>query len=110
MNTPARMAAVRMPVPVAESQLKRKIASSGLVDLPAVGAGTTGGGRTTTLCRLTTGVFGEVTPAQARGCVSALPAGGLPLRTSFTCGTPQRKTRTLNNTHGTQARVISRLV
>ena len=39
MSSPARMAASRMPVPVAESQLKVKTAAS------AVGAATTGGMR-----------------------------------------------------------------
>jgi thioredoxin reductase (NADPH) len=42
MMNPARMAEARMPVPVAESQLSLKIASSGLVGLSGVDLGTTG--------------------------------------------------------------------
>ena len=50
MMNPPMMADARIPVPVAESQLKVKIASSGFVGFSGVGIGTTGGVRTTTWC------------------------------------------------------------
>src|SRR5438093_12422301 len=80
-----------MPVPVAESQLSVKTASSGFVGLSGVGWTTTGGVRTTMLCRPATGNFGAETS----------------LRNFFICGTPQRKTSRLNSTHGIQARTSS---
>src|SRR2546423_7252593 len=90
MNHPGRMAATRIPVPVAVSQFSVKTASSGLVGFSAVGAVTTGGVRTTTLCRPATWNFGAE----------------MLLRNPFNCGRPQRNTRRLNNTQGAQARTI----
>ena len=51
ITRPARMADTRIPVPVAESQLNVKTASSGFVGLSGVGFTTTGGVRTTMLCK-----------------------------------------------------------
>src|SRR5262245_5784094 len=80
-------AAKRIPVPVAESQFKRKTASSGLVGLSEVGGGTTGGVRRTELCR----------PATANEGAESLS------NDCFTLGTPQMKTRMLSKTQGIQA-------
>src|SRR4030081_3217537 len=87
------MAAAKMPLPVAESQLRVKIASSGFVCCSGVGGVTTGGVRTTRLCNPATWNFGAE----------------MSLKKFFTCGTPQTKTSTLNRIHGNQARVISEL-
>src|ERR1051325_1290836 len=87
MKSPARMAAARIPVPVAESQLSLKTASSGLVGLSEVGEGTTGGARTTRLCNPAIWNLGSETS----------------LRNFFIFGAPQTNTSTLNNSHGTQA-------
>src|SRR6266571_6831275 len=85
------MADTRIPVPVAESQLSVKTASSGFVGLSGVGLTTTGGVRTTMLCKPATWNFGAETS----------------LSNFFICGTPQRKTNRLNKTHGIQARTTS---
>src|SRR6266540_736079 len=89
MKKPAIMADARIPVPVAESQLKVNTASSGFVGFSGVGVGTTGGVRMTTLCNPATENFGAETL----------------LRILYTCGIPQMNTSKLNNTHGTQARM-----
>ena len=65
-------------------------ASSGLVGFSAVGVATTGGVRTTTLCKPATWNLGAE----------------MLLRNPFNCGRPQRNTSRLNNTHGAQARTI----
>src|SRR5438552_6937065 len=91
MNKPARMADTKIPVPVAASQFSVNTASSGLVGFSGVGVVTTGGVRTTTLCK----------PATLNLGAEML------LRNPFNCGTPQRNTKRLNNTHGAQARVMS---
>src|SRR5438128_1835840 len=91
MMKPARIAETRMPVPVAESQLSVKIASSGFVGFSGLGSGTTGGVRMTTLCNPATPNFGAETL----------------FKVFFTGGRPQRKTSRLSNIHGVQARVIS---
>src|SRR5688572_9775321 len=117
MNNPETSAATRIPVPVAESQLSVKIASSGFVGFAAVGGGTTGGVRTTTLCSCATGNLGAVTLPFSTRLVA--PSGkftfnsaiaffteAVPLKTFFTCGTPQINTNRLSKTQGTQARVI----
>ncbi len=81
MRSPARRAAKRIPVPVAESQLRLKMAGSG------VGAATTGGTRSTTLCRPVTGILMVVFAsihAEKRG-------------------RPQTKTTTLKTNQGSQA-------
>src|SRR5437667_7888968 len=88
---PARTADTRIPVPVAESQLSVKMASSGFVGLSGVGSMTTGEVRTTMLCKAATWNFGAETS----------------LSRFFICGTPQRKTNRLNMTHGIQARKSS---
>src|SRR5258706_4796758 len=87
MIHPASSAASRIPVPVAESQLSLNTASSGGVGLSAVGTGTMGGVRTTTLCRP------ETEKAGAEMLLSCF----------LTAGTPQTKTNTLNKIHGNQA-------
>src|SRR5436190_8918878 len=117
MNNPETKAATKIPVPVAESQLSVKIASSGFVGFAAVGGGTTGGVRTTTLCNCTTGNFGAVTWALTMRFVAlsgkftfnsaiAFFTEAAPLKLFFTCGTPQMKTNKLRRIHGTHARVI----
>src|ERR1051325_3059608 len=90
MMKPARMAAARMPVPVAERMLKSKTAFSAGVGLSGVGAGTTGAVRTTALCRCGT---------------SNLGANAL-LSCDFTAGIPHTKTSTLKRIHGAHARRI----
>src|SRR6266567_363318 len=87
MTNPARNAANRIPVPVAESQLSLNTASSGGVGLSAVGKGTMGGVRTTTLC----------SPGTAKAGDEIL------LSCFFTAGTPQTKTTTLSKIHGSHA-------
>src|SRR5213075_2085225 len=85
------MAETRIPVLVTESQLSVNTASSGIVGLSCVGCTTTGGVRTTMLCKPATGYFGAE----------------ISLKNFFICGTPQRKTKRLNKTHGVQARTSS---
>jgi hypothetical protein len=87
ITSPAMMAARRIPLPVAESQLSLKTASSGFVGLSGVGFGTTGVVRTTTLCNSATRNAGE-------DCLS---------KAVFTKGTPQMKTSRLSRTHGVHA-------
>src|SRR5205809_5026460 len=87
MTHPARNAANRIPVPVAESQLSLNTASSGAVGLAAVGKGTMGGVRTTTMC----------SPGTAKAGDEIL------LSCFFTAGTPQTKTSTLSKIHGSHA-------
>src|SRR6185503_6802809 len=87
MIQPASNEASRIPVPVAESQLSLNTASSGGVGLSAIGIGTTGGVRTTTLFRPETGNAGEE----------------MVLSCFFTAGTPHTKTSTLKRIHGNQA-------
>src|SRR6266487_829437 len=87
MIHPASSAENRIPVPVAESQLSLNTASSGAVGLSAVGKGTMGGVRTTTLC----------SPGTAKAGAEIL------LSCFFTAGTPQTKTSTLNSSHGSHA-------
>src|SRR5689334_3611248 len=87
MINPASTAEMRMPVPVAESQLSLNSAASGLVGWLAVGGGTTGGVRTTTLC----------SPGMAK------LGAEIRFRAFFTAGTPQIKTSTLRRIHGIQA-------
>src|SRR5258706_10175096 len=104
MTRPPTSAATKIPLPVADNQLKVKIAASGLVGLPGVGVGTTGGVRTTTLCRPGTGKSILVAPC----CTRISPRIDLvtysPFKKFFACGIPQTKTKTLSNTHGVQAR------
>src|ERR1051326_1973112 len=77
--------ATKMPLPVADSQLKVKIAGS------AVGLATTGGTRMTSLSSPGTKIFGaEIASSK-----------------DFVCGNPQTKTTTLRIIHGSQARTIS---
>src|SRR5215475_14589104 len=87
MTSPARSAARRIPLPVAESQFSVNTASSGLVGLSGVGSATTGGVRTTTLCKPVTLKAGEESLSNA----------------VLTIGTPQMKTNRLNRIHGVQA-------
>ena len=75
----------KIPLPVADNQLKLKIAAS------AVGFATTGGIRITSLSRPGTGIFGSEIPSSK----------------AFVCGSPQTKTTTLRIIHGSQARRIS---
>src|ERR1043166_3517723 len=82
MINPLIKAAARIPVPVAESQLKAKMAFSG-----AAPGGATGGARSTILCKWVTLISG----AEIR------------LREVFTLGTPQRKTIALRRIQGSQA-------
>src|SRR5438309_11620670 len=77
--------ATKIPLPVADSQLKLKTAASD------VGFTTTGGMRITSLSRPGTGIFGAVIPSSK----------------AFVCGNPQTKTTTLRIIHGIQARRIS---
>src|SRR5437016_13633042 len=74
----------KIPLPVADSQLKVKTAASG------VGFATTGGMRITSLSRPGTGIFGAEIPSSK----------------AFVCGNPQIKTTTLRIIHGSQARRI----
>src|SRR4029079_14538527 len=74
--------AMKIPEPVAESQLKLKTAASG--ELFA----TTGGTRTTILSSHITGIFGADSPSSR----------------VLTCGKPQMKTTTLRMIHGSHAR------
>src|SRR2546425_457295 len=77
-----RIAATRMPVPVADSQLNLNTAGSAL---PVFS--TTGTSRNTLLCR----------------CGTSTASNVLLSRDFLTCGKPHTNTHTLNNTHGTQA-------
>src|SRR5438445_11901824 len=88
IDKPAATAEIKIPLPVAESKLSVKIASSGFVVFSAVGGVTTGGVRMTTLCNPATRNFGAE----------------MSFRNFLTCGTPQRKTSRLNDIHGTHAR------
>jgi hypothetical protein len=115
-----RIAAIRMPVPVADSQLNRNSAFSGSPRF-----GTTGSSRNTSLCRYGAGIVTAVMPANRFGRShhfnSTVPSGLLARRASIACfdrppsrnvracGTPQTKTQTLNSTHGIQAETISRV-
>src|SRR5437899_9905731 len=73
--------ASKMPLPVADSQLKLKTAPS------AVGFTTTGGTRSTSLSRPATAIFGK----EIRS------------RKALVCGKPQTKATTLRIIHGSQA-------
>ena len=75
----------KIPLPVADIQLKLKIAAS------AVGFATTGGTRITSLSRPSTGIVGAEIPSSK----------------AFVCGNPQTKTTTLRIIQGIQARRIS---
>ena len=75
----------KIPLPVADSQLKLKTAAS------AVGFETTGGMRITSLSRPGTGILGAEIPSSK----------------AFVCGNPQTKTTTLRIIQGIQARRIS---
>src|SRR2546426_11307939 len=75
----------KIPLPVADSQLKLKAAAS------AVGFETTGGMRSTSLSRPGTGILGAEIPSSK----------------AFVCGNPQTKTTTLRIIQGIQARRIS---
>src|SRR5213080_5586107 len=75
----------KIPLPVADNQLKLKIAAS------AVGFATTGGMRITSLSRPGTGILGAEIPSSK----------------AFVCGNPQTKTTTLRIIQGIQARRIS---
>src|ERR1044071_536267 len=81
MHNPAISDAMKIPVPVAESQLKLKTAAS--AELFA----TTGGTRTTILSSHITGIFRADNPS----------------RRALTCGKPQVKTTTLRMIQGSQA-------
>src|SRR5205809_7508634 len=83
ITSPAINDAKRIPLPVAESQLKLNIAASGR------GFATTGGTLTTSLSRPATGIFGAETPS----------------RNAFVCGNPQRKTTKLRIIQGTHDRI-----
>src|SRR5947208_3084346 len=85
---PERIPEMTSAVPVAESQLKAKIASSGLA------MATTGGARKTRLLRAAMGIVGE----ERR------------LRAVLTEGMPQRKTIRERMSQGIQARAIWRTV
>src|SRR5262249_3543426 len=92
INAPATIAAAKIPVPVAESQLSTKTAGSVLGGSSGFGAGTTGGTRSTTLCNPGT-----------------LNSGAdIPLSLTFVHGSPHAKTNKLNSIHGAHARTISR--
>ena len=82
----------RRLVPVAESQLKVKTASSGFSAL------TIGGALMTALWRPGTSHFSIETPLRTFG-ESFLP----PFRTSLTCGRPHAKTKTESRIQGIQA-------
>ena len=82
----------RRLVPVAESQLKVKTASSGFSAL------TTGGALMTALWRPGTSHFSIETPLRKFG-ESFVP----PLRTSLTCGRPHAKTKTERRIQGIHA-------
>src|SRR2546425_6777729 len=82
---PAIIEAKKIPLPVADNQLKLKTAAS------AVGLLTTGGIRMTSLSRFGTAIFGAESPS----------------RKPFVCGNPQTKTTTLRIIHGNQARSVS---
>src|SRR5215467_6399977 len=75
------IAAIRIAVPVAESQLSEKTAASG------VGLGTTGGTRETILSRPAIGMFGEE----------------MWLRKLLTCGVPHANTTTTRTIQGMSA-------
>src|SRR5213592_2243510 len=77
--------AKKIPVPVADSQLKLKTAAS------LVGFATTGGIRITNLSSQGTGNFGAEMPS----------------RSVLIWGNPHKKTTTLRTIHGNQARKIS---
>src|ERR1700722_2220252 len=64
------------------------MAVSGGVGFSGDGAGTTGGARTTILCRPGTSNFGDERPSSA----------------FFAAGNPQTKTNKVNKSHGAQAR------
>lgn len=77
-----------MPVPVADSQFNIYWAGSGGVGFVAVGVGTTGGARTTTLCRPGTSNLGEDRLSSV----------------FLVAGNPHTKTNAMSNTQGAQAR------
>ena len=83
MSKPKQIAATRIPVPVAESQLTTNTASSGLVGFSDVGSGTTGKVRATDLSRYATATVGA-----ERLFADFLKAG-----------IPQIKTKTLSKIH-----------
>src|SRR5215217_3334227 len=83
MTAPAISDERRIPVPVAESQLKVKMAAS------AAFCGATGGTRKTTLCRPGTVILKME----------------IPLRKSFVPCKPQIKTSTLRRIQGTHASI-----
>src|SRR5215831_15834882 len=78
---PEMIAAMRIAVPVADSQLSEKTAASG------VGLGTTGGTRETILSRPAIGMFGEE----------------MWLRKLLTCGVPHANTTRTSTIHGMRA-------
>src|ERR1700682_3331555 len=81
ITMPAMIAAIRIPDPVADIQFSTYTAASG------VGFGTTGGTRTTRLCKPSIGNLG------AESALSRF----------FICGRPHTKTSTLRMAHGVQA-------
>src|SRR4051812_26533618 len=84
MTKPAMIDAMRIAVPVADSQLKMKTAPSG------AGVATTGGTRVTSLSSPAIASFGDDTP----------------LRKFFTVGRPQANTTTLRMIHGVHERSV----
>src|ERR1700740_2612457 len=85
---PAMIAAIKIPLPVAESQFNLKIASSGLVGFSNVGSGTIGGVRLTWLCKPATLYSGDETA----------------FNDFLTAGKPQIKIKKLKSIHGNHAR------
>src|SRR6266702_7795943 len=85
ITKPEMMAAIRMPLPVADSQLKLNTAASGVL------FATTGGTLMIRLCKPLTGILKtEILSRQA-----------------LTLGSPQRNTSTLRMTHGVHALATS---
>src|SRR4030095_10263394 len=85
---PAMIAAIKIPLPVAESQFNLKIASSGLVGFSNVGSGTIGGGRLTLLCS------NSIVYSGAETCFNFF----------FISGKPQIKINSARSSHGNQAK------
>src|SRR5208282_4493770 len=102
MMKPEMVAAIRIPVPVAESQLKPKTAASG------VGFTTTGGMRWDSRLRPVTGNCGLVillgSVDQARMDVNTFSGVFMIF---LPVNVPQQKTNTLSTSHGTHARATS---
>src|SRR5579871_4229941 len=99
---PERMAAMRMPEPVAVIQFNPKTAGS------LVGLGTTGGTRCTRLCSAGTGNCGLVILLGGvdQCAVEVKTFSGVFTMVLKVC-VPHRKTTRLRITHGTHARVTS---